>query len=84
MEKKVQLRKIFGILFLLAGCLFFIGWLFLFDYSDFSWSNNSGAYVGIISSMLIVAGLVVNGKFFETTKNHQSKIKNVNGNQISI
>jgi len=69
MLKKVQLRKIFGILFLLAGCLFFIVWLFLFDYSDFSWSNNYGAYFGIINAMLIVASGVVNGKLFETTKN---------------
>ena len=47
---------------MIGGCVIFVAWLFLMDYSDLSWSKNISAYIGIVASVLIIMSMIMSNR----------------------
>ena len=60
MLKTSRSRKIFSLLFILAGSIIISGWLIIIDFNDLSFIKNFGAYMGIVLGIL----LLINGIYF--------------------
>jgi predicted ferric reductase len=50
--------KKFRRVLILFALLIMIGQLVIIDYSDLSWSNNAGSYLGILSMILLIASMI--------------------------
>jgi hypothetical protein len=46
------------IFLLVVAFVFIIGWFFLMDYDDLSWSNNKGAYMGIVTGVFLALSMI--------------------------
>jgi len=53
------MKPTFRIGLIAFGVIIIIGQAILIDYSDLSWSENSGSYLGIISMILMIIMLLL-------------------------
>jgi glucose uptake protein GlcU len=54
--------KKFRIGLIIVSILIIIGQLTLVNYSDLSWSENAGSYLGIISMIFLILGMILSNK----------------------
>lgn len=51
------------IVLIICAFIIGVGQLTVVDYSEMSWSNNAGSYLGIISMTLLIIGMIFSKRF---------------------
>ena len=57
-QKETEMMKFRTALMFIAGIIIF-AFLMIVDYSDLSWANNSGSYLGILAMVLLIVSMLL-------------------------
>lgn len=60
--------KKFRIGLMIFAFIVIVGHLTVFDYTDMSWSENAGSYLGITSMILVLISMVYSNRYVKKNK----------------